>query len=160
MFLKFDINRKLVLEYAKKRKLIKHIGIGFIQIHHVYEISSYYSLLFSMYYLTNIKKFVWNCRILPSQNCFSSPLFRMAIFLILDDHVRNINNLDLNEFVTFTIAVATELPADTVLALVLEQKMASLLLSCHFRIPCIQHFGFYSFQSFVYFFFILYFIEI
>lgn len=56
-FLKFGINRKLVLEYAKRRKLIKHIRYWIYSKHHVYEISPYYSLLSGMYYLTNIKKF-------------------------------------------------------------------------------------------------------
>lgn len=46
---------------------------------------------------------------------------RMAISLVFDGHVRNVDNLGLNVFVTFTIAAATELPADTFLTLVLDR---------------------------------------
>ncbi|XP_063994184.1 organic cation transporter protein-like [Diachasmimorpha longicaudata] len=45
----------------------------------------------------------------------------MAISLVFDGHVRNVDNLGLNVFVTFTIAAATELPADTLLTLVLDR---------------------------------------
>ncbi|XP_043519999.1 organic cation transporter protein [Frieseomelitta varia] len=45
----------------------------------------------------------------------------MAISLVFDGHVRNVDNLGLNVFVTFTIAAATELPADTFLTLVLDR---------------------------------------
>jgi hypothetical protein len=45
----------------------------------------------------------------------------MAISLVFDGHVRNVDNLRLDVFVTFTIAAATELPADTFLTLVLDR---------------------------------------
>ncbi|XP_043248699.1 organic cation transporter protein-like [Colletes gigas] len=45
----------------------------------------------------------------------------MAISLVFDGHVRNVDNLGLNVFVTFTIAAATELPADTFLTAVLDR---------------------------------------
>ncbi|XP_015172217.1 PREDICTED: organic cation transporter protein isoform X2 [Polistes dominula] len=45
----------------------------------------------------------------------------MAISLVFDGHVRNVDNLGLNVFVTFTVAAATELPADTFLTLVLDR---------------------------------------
>ncbi|XP_071645804.1 organic cation transporter protein-like isoform X2 [Temnothorax longispinosus] len=45
----------------------------------------------------------------------------MVISLVFDGHVRNVNNLGLDVFVTFTIAAFTELPADTFLTLVLDR---------------------------------------
>ncbi|XP_043271469.1 organic cation transporter protein-like [Venturia canescens] len=45
----------------------------------------------------------------------------MAVSLVFDGHVRNVDNLGLNVFITFTIASATELPADTFLTLVLDR---------------------------------------
>ncbi|XP_058810792.1 organic cation transporter protein-like [Phymastichus coffea] len=45
----------------------------------------------------------------------------MAISLVFDGHVRNVDNLKLDVFVTFTVASATELPADTFLTLVLDR---------------------------------------
>ncbi|CAK9820774.1 Organic cation transporter protein [Anthophora plagiata] len=45
----------------------------------------------------------------------------MAISLVFDGHVRNVHNLGLDVFVTFTIAAATELPADTFLTAVLDR---------------------------------------
>ncbi|XP_076239587.1 organic cation transporter protein-like isoform X1 [Calliopsis andreniformis] len=45
----------------------------------------------------------------------------MAISLVFDGHVRNVDNLGLNVFMTFTIAAATELPADTFLTAVLDR---------------------------------------
>ncbi|KAL2740573.1 organic cation transporter protein [Vespula squamosa] len=45
----------------------------------------------------------------------------MAISLVFDGHVRNVDNLGLNVFITFTVAAATELPADTFLTLVLDR---------------------------------------
>nr|XP_034173980.1 organic cation transporter protein-like isoform X1 [Osmia lignaria] len=45
----------------------------------------------------------------------------MAVSLVFDGHVRNVDNLGLNMFVTFTIAAATELPADTFLTAVLDR---------------------------------------
>ncbi|XP_011499844.1 PREDICTED: organic cation transporter protein [Ceratosolen solmsi marchali] len=48
-------------------------------------------------------------------------LIWMAISLVFDGHVRNVDNLRLDVFVTFTVAAATELPADTFLTLVLDR---------------------------------------
>ncbi|XP_015590141.1 organic cation transporter protein [Cephus cinctus] len=45
----------------------------------------------------------------------------MAISLVFDGHVRNVDNLGLDVFITFTIASATELPADTFLTAVLDR---------------------------------------
>ncbi|XP_034942463.1 organic cation transporter protein-like [Chelonus insularis] len=45
----------------------------------------------------------------------------MIISLVFDGHVRNVDNLGLNIFITFTIASATELPADTLLTLLLDR---------------------------------------
>lgn len=45
----------------------------------------------------------------------------MAISLVFDGHVRNVGQLGLDFFVTFTIAAATELPADTLLTLTLDR---------------------------------------
>ncbi|XP_069680629.1 organic cation transporter protein [Periplaneta americana] len=45
----------------------------------------------------------------------------MAISLCFDGHVRNVGSLGLDLFVTFTVACATELPADTVLTMVLDK---------------------------------------
>ncbi|XP_033362753.1 organic cation transporter protein-like [Bombus vosnesenskii] len=45
----------------------------------------------------------------------------MAISLVFDGHVRNVDNLGLDVFITFTIAAATELPADTFFTLVLDR---------------------------------------
>ncbi|CAG9839512.1 unnamed protein product [Diabrotica balteata] len=44
----------------------------------------------------------------------------MAISLVFDGHVRNVETLGLNTFLTFTIASATEFPADTFLTFVLD----------------------------------------
>lgn len=44
----------------------------------------------------------------------------MAISLVFDGHVRNVGTLGLDIFLTFTIASATEFPADTFLTLVLD----------------------------------------
>ncbi|RZC36019.1 organic cation transporter protein, partial [Asbolus verrucosus] len=44
----------------------------------------------------------------------------MAISLVFDGHVRNVGSLGLDIFLTFTIASATEFPADTFLTLVLD----------------------------------------
>ncbi|KAG5868463.1 hypothetical protein JTB14_020640 [Gonioctena quinquepunctata] len=44
----------------------------------------------------------------------------MAISLVFDGHVRNVETLGLDVFLTFTIASATEFPADTFLTLVLD----------------------------------------
>ncbi|KAJ8982156.1 hypothetical protein NQ317_013941 [Molorchus minor] len=44
----------------------------------------------------------------------------MAISLVFDGHVRNVETLGLNVFLTFTVASATEFPADTFLTLVLD----------------------------------------
>ncbi|XP_063217227.1 organic cation transporter protein [Bacillus rossius redtenbacheri] len=45
----------------------------------------------------------------------------MAISLCFDGHVRNVGSLGLDVFLTFTIASATELPADTLLTAVLDR---------------------------------------
>ncbi|XP_068085199.1 organic cation transporter protein-like [Anabrus simplex] len=45
----------------------------------------------------------------------------MAISLCFDGHVRNVESLGLNVFITFTVASATELPADTFLTMVLDR---------------------------------------
>nr|CAD7198155.1 unnamed protein product [Timema douglasi] len=45
----------------------------------------------------------------------------MAISLCFDGHVRNVGSLGLDVFLTFTIASATELPADTFLTMVLDR---------------------------------------
>lgn len=45
----------------------------------------------------------------------------MAISLVFDGHVRNVGQLGLDLFVTFTVACATELPADTFLTLTLDK---------------------------------------
>lgn len=45
----------------------------------------------------------------------------MAISLVFDGHVRNVESLGLNVFLTFTIASATEMPADTFLTFVLDR---------------------------------------
>lgn len=45
----------------------------------------------------------------------------MAISLVFDGHVRNVGSLGYNVFITFTIASATELPADTFLTLTLDK---------------------------------------
>lgn len=44
----------------------------------------------------------------------------MIISLVFDGHVRNVETLGLDVFLTFTIATATEFPADTFLTLVLD----------------------------------------
>ncbi|XP_045508830.1 organic cation transporter protein-like [Colias croceus] len=45
----------------------------------------------------------------------------MAISLVFDGHVRNVGSLGLDIFMTFTIATATEFPADTFLTIVLDR---------------------------------------
>lgn len=45
----------------------------------------------------------------------------MAISLVFDGHVRNVGQLGLDLFVTFTVACATEMPADTFLTLTLDR---------------------------------------
>jgi hypothetical protein len=57
-----------------------------------------------------------NCIYLACTN-----FYRMAISLCFDGHVRNVGSLGLDLFVTFTVASATELPADTVLTMVLDR---------------------------------------
>lgn len=53
----------------------------------------------------------------------------MAISLVFDGHVRNVGNLGLNIFVTFTIGSATEFPADTLLTLSLD-RLGRRWLAC------------------------------
>ncbi|GLV32144.1 uncharacterized protein CBL_11898 [Carabus blaptoides fortunei] len=48
-------------------------------------------------------------------------LIWMAISLVFDGHVRNVGSLGYNVFITFTIASATEMPADTFLTLTLDR---------------------------------------
>lgn len=45
----------------------------------------------------------------------------MAISLVFDGHVRNVGSLGLDFFITFTVAAATEFPADTLLTLTLDR---------------------------------------
>lgn len=45
----------------------------------------------------------------------------MSISLVFDGHVRNVDNLGMDLFVTFTIASVTEFPADTFLTLTLDR---------------------------------------
>lgn len=45
----------------------------------------------------------------------------MAMSLVFDGHVRNVGSLGLNIFTTFTVAAATELPADILLTLSLDR---------------------------------------
>lgn len=45
----------------------------------------------------------------------------MVISLVFDGHVRNVGSLGLDLFFTFTVAAATELPADTLLTLTLDR---------------------------------------
>ncbi|XP_050665032.1 organic cation transporter protein-like [Leptidea sinapis] len=45
----------------------------------------------------------------------------MAISLVFDGHVRNVGSLGLDIFLTFTVATATEFPADTFLTVVLDR---------------------------------------
>lgn len=45
----------------------------------------------------------------------------MAISLVFDGHVRNVDNLGMDIFITFTIATATEFPADSILTLILDR---------------------------------------
>lgn len=53
----------------------------------------------------------------------------MAVSLVFDGHVRNVGNLGLNIFVTFTIGSATEFPADTLLTLSLD-RLGRRWLAC------------------------------
>ncbi|OWR51600.1 Ectonucleotide pyrophosphatase/phosphodiesterase family member 4 [Danaus plexippus plexippus] len=50
----------------------------------------------------------------------------MAISLVFDGHVRNVGSLGLDIFLTFTIATATEFPADTFLTVVLDRWSVSI----------------------------------
>lgn len=50
----------------------------------------------------------------------------MSISLVFDGHVRNVGSLGLDFFITFTIACATEFPADTVLTLTLGENIKFL----------------------------------
>lgn len=53
----------------------------------------------------------------------------MGISLVFDGHIRNVGNLGLNIFVTFTIGAVTELPADTLLTLTLD-RLGRRWLAC------------------------------
>lgn len=48
-------------------------------------------------------------------------LFYMSISLVFDGYVRNIETIGLNTFIAFTLASATELPASTILTLILDR---------------------------------------
>lgn len=48
-------------------------------------------------------------------------LIWMLISLVFDGHIRNVGALGLNVFVTFTVAAATECPADIILTLTLDK---------------------------------------
>lgn len=56
-------------------------------------------------------------------------IFWMAVSLVFDGHVRNVGTLGLDFFITFTIASATEFPADTFLTYVLD-KWGRRWLAC------------------------------
>lgn len=45
----------------------------------------------------------------------------MIVALVFDGHVRNVDNLGLDVFVTFSVATATEFPADVLLILTLDR---------------------------------------
>lgn len=75
----------------------------------------------------------------------------MIISLVFDGHVRNVGSLGLNVFTTFTIAAATELPADVLLTFTLDRwgrrwyACGSLVLSGVFSlIATIVPMGIYS----------------
>lgn len=53
----------------------------------------------------------------------------MSISLVFDGHVRNVGALGLDFFITFSVAAATEFPADTFLTLVLD-KWGRRWLAC------------------------------
>lgn len=53
----------------------------------------------------------------------------MSISLVFDGHVRNVGSLGLDFFITFTVAAATEFPADTLLTLTLD-KWGRRWLAC------------------------------
>jgi hypothetical protein len=58
----------------------------------------------------------------------------MVISLVFDGHVRNVGSLGLDFFITFTIAAATEFPADTLLTLTLGKCLicSTLVFLAHF----------------------------
>ncbi|CAH2101687.1 unnamed protein product [Euphydryas editha] len=62
-------------------------------------------------------------------------VFWMCIAMVFDGHVRNVGSLGLDIFLTFTVATATEFPADVLLILILDVlgrrwlAFASLVLS-------------------------------
>ncbi|XP_022824232.1 organic cation transporter protein-like [Spodoptera litura] len=81
--------------------------------------------------LKTIKESEAECRTYSVLDLFKTPRLRrnailliviwMAISLVFDGHVRNVGSLGLDIFLTFTIASATELPADTFLTAVLDR---------------------------------------
>ncbi|CAB3257392.1 unnamed protein product [Arctia plantaginis] len=81
--------------------------------------------------LRHIKKSESESRTYSVLDLFKTPRLRknailliviwMAISLVFDGHVRNVGSLGLDVFLTFTIASATELPADTFLTAVLDR---------------------------------------
>lgn len=48
-------------------------------------------------------------------------LFYMSVALVFDGYVRNIESIGLDTFLAFTLASATELPASTILTLILDR---------------------------------------
>ncbi|XP_063836586.1 organic cation transporter protein-like [Ostrinia nubilalis] len=81
--------------------------------------------------LKTIKDSEAECRSYSVLDLFRTPRLRrnavlliviwMAISLVFDGHVRNVGSLGLDIFLTFTVASATELPADTFLTAVLDR---------------------------------------
>ena len=53
----------------------------------------------------------------------------MVIALVFDGHVRNVDNLGLDVFVTFSVATVTEFPADILLILLLD-RWGRRILAC------------------------------
>ena len=53
--------------------------------------------------------------------CLFVCFLRMLLTLVYDGHVRNVLNLPLNVFVSFTVASATELPADLMVVFFLDR---------------------------------------
>lgn len=70
----------------------------------------------------------------------SSPSHRMLLSIVYDGHARNVANLPMDVFTAFTIASATELPADLLLIATLDRwgrrwlAFGTLVLSGFFSI--------------------------
>jgi hypothetical protein len=54
-----------------------------------------------------------------------------SIAMVFDGHVRNVGSLGLDMFVTFTIATATEFPADVLLILLLDRSVYEEFVEPH-----------------------------